>query len=149
MQTKKIISEIIIFLLLLSWSFTFVSKIFDFETFGRQIKGAYLLSVGGKLLPYVLQFVHLGIILMLLNKSWRRLGLITSMVVMVLYTGYLIYVLKLAPSVPCSCIALFNWMNWNDQLYFNFLILAINIIGLVMFSLKHSPHGTHIRPLSN
>nr|WP_123947347.1 MauE/DoxX family redox-associated membrane protein [Chryseobacterium pennae] len=86
---------------------------------------------------------------MLLNKSWRRLGLITSMVVLVLYTGYLIYVLKFAPSIPCSCIALFNWMNWNDQLYFNLIILAINIIGLVMFSLKHPPHSTHIRPLSN
>ncbi|REC61808.1 hypothetical protein DRF65_13805 [Chryseobacterium pennae] len=149
MRIKNIISEIVVFILILTWVYTFASKVFDFETFGRQIRGAYLLSSGGNLLPYILQLVHAGIILMLLNKSWRRLGLITSMVVLVLYTGYLIYVLKFAPSIPCSCIALFNWMNWNDQLYFNLIILAINIIGLVMFSLKHPPHSTHIRPLSN
>ncbi|OCA77124.1 hypothetical protein BBI01_01280 [Chryseobacterium artocarpi] len=148
MRTKNIISEIVVFILILTWVYTFASKVFDFETFERQIRGAYLLSSGGNLLPYILQLVHAGIILMLLNKNWRRLGLITSMVVLVLYTGYLVYVLKFAPSIPCSCIALFNWINWNDQLYFNFIILAINIIGLVMFSLKHPPHSTNIRPLS-
>lgn len=148
MRIKNIISEIVVFILILTWVYTFASKVFDFETFERQIRGAYLLSAFGKL-PYILQMIHLGIVLMLLNKNWRKLGLAASMVVLVLYTGYLIYVLKLAPSIPCSCIALFNWMNWNDQLYFNLIILAVNIIGLVMFSLKYPPHSSHIRPLSN
>jgi len=141
MRTKNILSEIIVFILILIWAYTFVAKVFDFETFQRQIKGAYMLSAGGNLLPYLLQIVHFGIILLLINKSWRRMGLITSILVLILYTGYLVYVLKFAPSIPCSCIAMFNWMNWNDQLYFNFSMLAINIIGLIIFSLNRPPHS--------
>lgn len=143
MRIKNIISETIIFILILIWAYTFASKIFDFDTFDRQIKGAYLLSVGGYVLPYILQFIHLGMVVLLLNKNWRRLGLPTSLSVLTLYTAYLVYILKFAPSIPCSCIAVMGGMNWNDQLYFNFIALAINIIGLItFFSLKRAPHNS-------
>lgn len=143
MRIKNLITETIIFLLLIMWAYTFASKIFDFDTFDRQIKGAYLLSVGGTLLPYLLQLVHLGIVGLLINKNWRNVGLLVSLTVLVLYTGYLIYVLKFAPSIPCSCISLISGMNWTDQLYFNFIALTINIIGLATFlSLKRAPHSS-------
>ncbi|OJZ01252.1 MauE/DoxX family redox-associated membrane protein [Sphingobacterium sp. 40-24] len=143
MRIKNIISELIIFILILIWAYTFASKIFDFDTFNRQIKGAYLLSAGGAVLPFVLQAIHLVIVIMLLNKNWRRLGLLTSLSVLTIYTAYLIYILKFAPSIPCSCIAVFRGMNWNDQLYFNFIALSINIIGLItFFSLRRAPHNS-------
>lgn len=143
MRTKNLIAEIIISLLLLMWAYTFASKVFDFDTFNRQIKGAYLLSAGGSALPYILQAVHLGIVILLLNKNWRRLGLLTSLTIIIIYTAYLIYILKFAPSIPCSCIAVFRGMNWNDQLYFNFIALAINILGLItFFSSRRAPHNS-------
>ncbi|RKE80832.1 MauE/DoxX family redox-associated membrane protein [Chryseobacterium sp. AG363] len=143
MRIKNIISELIIFILILLWAYTFASKIFDFDTFNRQIKGAYLLSAGGYVLPYVLQAAHLGIVILLIKKNWRGLGLLASLTVIIIYTAYLIYILKFAPSIPCSCIAVFRGMNWNDQLYFNFIALAINSIGLITFSsLKRAPHDS-------
>ena len=142
MRIKNIISELIIFILILIWAYTFASKIFDFDTFNRQIKGAYLLSAGGNVLPYILQAGHLGIVILLLNKNWRKAGLLSSLMVLTIYTAYLIYILKFAPSIPCSCIAVIRGMNWNDQLYFNFIALAINFIGLItFFSLKRAPHS--------
>lgn len=142
MQIKKTISEIIIFVLLVMWVYTFFSKIFDFDTFRRQINGAYILSAGTPILPYILQFLHLALIVMLLAKGWTKIGLMTSFSVLLLYTAYLVYILKFAPSIPCSCIAVFKGMIWQDQLYFNFIALAINIIGLItFFSLKRASHS--------
>ncbi|WP_426477517.1 MauE/DoxX family redox-associated membrane protein [Chryseobacterium sp. CBSDS_008] len=149
MRIKNIISELVIFILILVWAYTFASKIFDFDTFDRQIQGAYLLSAGGSVLPYILQAVHIGIVTLLINKNWRKFGLIASLFVLTLYTAYLIYILKFAPSIPCSCIAVFTSMNWNDQLYFNFIALAINIIGLIMFAFKRPPHSSHIQTTYN
>jgi NAD/NADP transhydrogenase beta subunit len=143
MRIKNIISELTIFVLIVVWAYTFAGKIFDFDTFNRQIKGAYLLSAGGSVLPYILQAVHLMIVILLINKNWRRLGLLTSLSVLILYTAYLIYVLKFAPSIPCSCIAVKSGMNWIDQLYFNFIAVIINIVGLITFlSLKRAPHNS-------
>ncbi|MDQ1805024.1 hypothetical protein RAH57_13575 [Chryseobacterium sp. CKR4-1] len=143
MRIKNIVTELTIFILLLIWAYTFASKIFDFETFCRQIQGAYLLSAGGKTLPYVLQIVHIGIVVLLINKKWRGIGLMTSSTVLLLYTGYLIYILHFAPSIPCSCIAMIRGMKWQDQLYFNFIALAINSIGLFTFlTLKRAPHDS-------
>ncbi|MGE6397366.1 MauE/DoxX family redox-associated membrane protein [Chryseobacterium scophthalmum] len=143
MRTKNLIVETIMFILIILWAYTFASKIFDFDNFNRQIKGAYLLSAGGSVLPYILQALHLGIVIMLLNKNWRRLGLLTSLSVLTIYTAYLVYILKFAPSIPCSCIAVMRGMNWNDQLYFNFIALAINIIGMItFFSQKRAPHNS-------
>lgn len=143
MRTKSLITEIIIFLLVLLWAYTFASKIFDFDTFRRQIKGAYILSAGGAILAYLLQATHLGIIILLVNKNWRKAGLLVSLIILVIYTTYLIYVLKFAPSIPCSCISLMSGMNWNDQLYFNFIALAFNLTGLATFlSLRRAPHNS-------
>jgi hypothetical protein len=142
MQTKKTMTEIIIFLLILMWVYTFVSKIFDFDTFKRQINGAYLLSRVGFVLPYLLQALHMIIFVMLISKFWRKTGIIASLSLLILYSTYLIYILKFAPSIPCSCIAVMRGMNWNDQLYFNFIAIIINTIGLITFlSLKRAPHN--------
>ncbi|WP_432759453.1 MauE/DoxX family redox-associated membrane protein [Elizabethkingia ursingii] len=90
-----------------------------------------MLSTVGSILPYILQGTHLGIVVLLINKNWRKPGLLISFSVLLV----LVYILKFAPSIPCSCIALIRGMNWNDQLYFNFIALAINIIGLATFLL--------------
>ncbi|MDR6546481.1 NAD/NADP transhydrogenase beta subunit [Chryseobacterium rhizosphaerae] len=145
MRTKNLIAEIVIFLLLLMWAYTFASKVLDFDTFRRQINGAYLLSSLGSALPYVLQVLHLSLVVLLIKKSWRKIGLITSLSVLLLYTGYLIYILKFAPSIPCSCISLYSGFTWNDQLLINFAVLVLNIIGLIMFSFKRPPHSSHIQ----
>lgn len=145
MRTKNLIAEIIIFLLLLMWAYTFVSKVLDFDTFRRQINGAYLLSSLGSPLPYLLQVLHLSLVVLLIKKSWRKLGLITSLSVLLLYTGYLIYILKFAPSIPCSCISLYSALNWNDQLLINLAGLVLNIIGLIIFSFKQPPHSSRIQ----
>lgn len=142
MRIKNIVAESTIFILILVWAYTFVSKVLDFDTFARQIKGAYLLSAAGGILPYLLQVVHVGIVILLLNKSWRRMGLLVSLSVIIAYTAYLIYILKFAPSIPCSCIAVLRSMNWADQLYFNSGVLAINLIGLITFSsLRRTSHS--------
>ncbi|WP_394332499.1 MauE/DoxX family redox-associated membrane protein [Chryseobacterium kwangjuense] len=145
MRTKNLIAEIVIFLILLMWAYTFVSKVLDFDTFRRQINGAYLLSSLGSPLPYILQVLHLSLVVLLIKKSWRKIGLITSLSVLLLYTGYLIYILKFAPSIPCSCISLYSALNWNDQLLINLAVLLLNIIGLIMFSFKRPPHSSHIQ----
>lgn len=143
MKARNIVSELIIFILILLWAYTFASKIFDFDTFNRQINGAYLLSSGGPYLPYILQAIHLGIVILLIKRNWRGFGLLTSLSLMVIYTAYLIYILKFAPSIPCSCIAVFHGMNWNDQLYFNFIASAINLIGLITYSsFSKAPHDS-------
>ncbi|WP_420866236.1 MauE/DoxX family redox-associated membrane protein [Chryseobacterium gambrini] len=145
MRTKNLIAETIIFLLLLMWAYTFVSKVRNFDTFRRQINGAYILSSFGSSLPYILQLLHLSLVVLLIKKSWRKIGLITSLSVLLLYTGYLIYILKFAPSIPSSCISLYRGLNWNDQLWINLAVLTLNIIGLIMFSYKSPPHSSHVQ----
>lgn len=142
MRIKNLIAETIIFLLLLMWAYTFVSKLIDFDTFERQINGAYLLSALGSALPYVLQILHLSIVVLLIKKSWRKIGLITSLFILLIYTAYLVYILKFAPTIPCSCISLFRGWNWDDQLWINLAVITLNIIGLIMFSFKRPPHSS-------
>ncbi|WP_411028063.1 MauE/DoxX family redox-associated membrane protein [Sphingobacterium sp. SRCM116780] len=142
MKNTKTIGEAIVFLLVLMWVYTFVSKAIDFDTFKRQITGSYLISGTGRMLPYILQAVHAVIVVLLMVKAWRKAGLITSISLLVLYTGYLLYILKFAPSVPCTCIALLRGMTWENQLVVNLIVLPLNIIGLIIFSFNRPPHST-------
>lgn len=136
MKTRTLITETIIFLLLLTWAYTFASKALGFANFKMQINSAYLLSSLGSTLPYIIQVVHLSIVVLLIKKSWRKTGLISSLSVLLIYTAYVIYILKFAPSIPCSCISLFRGLNWDDQLLVNVVVVPLNIIGLIVFSYK-------------
>jgi putative oxidoreductase len=129
---KPLITEVICGSLVLLFAYTAFSKLADFEDFKRQLSMQIFPPVLVEVLLYLIPGVELlAVILMIVNGS-RLLGLILSVLLMVLFTGYISLILSdYYDHIPCSCGGVLNSLGWLAHLWFNLFFLVLSLIGLV------------------
>lgn len=132
MTRKSKIVEIVSSLYILLFVYTAISKWLDFDSFKAVIAqspliGSYPLVVAG-LLP-VLELWVAGL---LFFTRTRTVGLYAALLLMVAFTGYIIYMLLYASHLPCSCGGVIRRLSWRAHLFFNlgWILLAVIAIKL-------------------
>jgi len=134
MKTKQFFIEIIIFLLVLFWVYAAVTKLLDYDTYWRQVMHYIHSAVWAKILAIVLPVVQLLIAIVLVFQQSRMIALLSSMVMLLFFTGYITYLLYFAPVTPCSCNGIFRGFNWQEHLILNIVFVLTNIAGIVLMA---------------
>jgi len=75
MKTRKIIVEVICFVLMMNWFYEGIYKVAYFQQFGFYIANAPLLGIFGGVLKYVIPFGEVVLAMMLIIQKYRRLAL--------------------------------------------------------------------------
>jgi hypothetical protein len=94
------------------------------------------------LLPYavslsiVIPSLELLIAALLLSDKTRKSGLIGSFLMMLLFTGYVLYVLTSTTERPCSCGGIIRELTWPQHLVFNIVFLLLTVLGMYLQNSK-------------
>ena len=127
----SIISQIIVFLLILLFVYTATSKLLDFGQFKVQMYNQTLPHVGVIILIWTLPPFEILTALLLLFQKTRLEGLYLSIFLMVLFTGYIILILLgYFGRVPCSCGGVIKTLGWKNHLLFNLFFLMLSFLGI-------------------
>ncbi|WP_403000865.1 MauE/DoxX family redox-associated membrane protein [Pedobacter suwonensis] len=120
-----------LFLLTLLWSYAVFAKLADLQLYQRQMEEQPFSNVITIALTYLIPTLELiSATLLILNR--HRLGLWISLSLLLGFTIYIILILShVFPKVPCSCGGLISKMSWKNHLYFNLLLISINVLCLV------------------
>ena len=127
---RSTIVEIIAALFILLFVYTATSKLFAFNQFQYTLGRSPLI---GKMAPAVawgLPIVELLIALLLFIPRTRKWGLWSSFVIMILFTGYLTYMIYFTPDRPCSCGGVLKQMTWRQHLVFNIGFTLLALLGI-------------------
>ena len=129
---QNVIIEIICFLLILLFVYTGLSKLFNYAEFKSQLSRSPGLEDWSAVIAIVLPIAELITAGMLAVTMTRRAGLILSFTLIVLFTGYIIYMLLFEKNLPCSCGGVIKEMTWKQHLVFNifFLLMALAAMRL-------------------
>ncbi|MCZ8215325.1 MAG: hypothetical protein O9262_03755, partial [Cyclobacteriaceae bacterium] len=73
-------------------------------------------------------------VILLLNSGWRKAGLLMSVVLMTLFTLYIVIMLMFFERIPCSCGGVLQRMNWHEHLIFNIVFTLISITGYYLWN---------------
>lgn len=123
--------DIISSLLILLFVYTAISKLIDFKTFQGQMYGQALPRLLASILIWTLPEFELITASLLLFERTRRIGLYISVVLMMLFTGYIILVLlHVFNQVPCSCGGVIQALGWKLHLVFNLFFLLLTFMGI-------------------
>ena len=114
-----------------------ISKIHDFKNFQDQISASPLLNGFSQFLPYTIIIIEFLIAGLLCYRKTRTTGLIGSLVLMLIFTGYIALLLITSDNLPCSCGGILEKMSWHQHLYFNMGCVILSIIALGL-DLKYS-----------
>lgn len=134
-KTLKIIAnskrEIIAYMLIFLYTYTAISKWYDWESTRISLSNQVFPEWLGTILLYSLPPAELALAILLVGRRtvgpalWISFGLLT------VFTGYIILVLMgVFDRVPCSCGGVVSALGWEEHLFFNLFFLLVNGIAL-------------------
>ena len=129
-NAKTRIVEFISYFFILLFCYAGISKLFDFKNFQIQISESALLNRFSDFLPYIIVVVEFFIVGLLCYRKTRNIGLIGSLVLMLVFTGYIALIINTSDNLPCSCGGILEKMSWHQHLYFNIGCFVLSVIGL-------------------
>ena len=129
-EIKYIIVASISYLTALLFIYAATSKVMDFENFQVQLGQSPMLSAFAKYISYGVIVSEISIAFLLISAKYRRVGLILSYGLMVMFTSYIYIILNYSTFIPCSCGGLLEDLSWNQHIIFNFFFILLTGIGL-------------------
>lgn len=137
MNINNLLNQIIRFTLAFLFLYTAYSKIHHFEEFEVQMHNSTL--IGKKFIPslqYLLPFLDAMVFLVLILGKKTIKGFYFSLLVLVIYTVYLVALNNFSFYEGCSCGGIFYALTYTEHLIVNLLFIAINIVGIFIYKEK-------------
>ncbi len=135
--TKEGFIELVSILFILLFIYASVSKLTDMSAFMMQLSKSPLLVDMVPLIAWSVPITELGIAGLLVFSSTRLIGLNLSLILMALFTWYIVAILNFSAYIPCSCGGVLGKLGWGEH-------LACNIVftGLAGSAIALSGNGT-------
>ncbi len=116
--------------------YTGYSKLADHQRF---LKGLTHVQLVGRFAAFVSWFVpiaELAAATLMIIPGTFKIGLKAFIVLMVLFTGYIMAVLFWAKRVPCHCGGAIEKLSWTQHIWFNLAFMAMAIVALCLSNSK-------------
>lgn len=128
---KKWTIEIICLLYILLFMYAAISKLIDYQKFTEQLKESPLLHFAG-IIAWLTPTSEILLSILLFIRRTRKTALFGSFLLMMVFTLYIIYILKYASDIPCSCGGILENMNWTQHLIFNIVFTLLALVALIL-----------------
>lgn len=134
-----VIADIISGMILLLMLYTSISKLIDHSTFNLVLHRSPLLKPAANILSWLIPILEICISLLLFFPTSRLKGLYASFILLVLFTGYLTYMIAYTPNLPCSCGGVIKHLTWLQHILFNTFFIALCLAGIFLFKKNQFP----------
>lgn len=129
-KQKENIFELITYLFIALFVYTASSKIMTHDKFATMLGKSPSIGAYNEMLSWLIPGVELVISGVLLISRTKRLGLMLSLGLMVIFTVYLIYMVSLDVKLPCLCGGVVEMLSWRQHIVFNAVFIALAFFGL-------------------
>lgn len=129
---KTIYIDFINALLLLLFLYTSVSKLSEHERFKDVLSSSPLLSPVAGFISWGLPILEIIIVILLFIPKTRLYGLYASLLLLIILTGYLLYMILFTPHLPCNCGGVLKYLTWPQHIFFNFFFIALSIASIIL-----------------
>lgn len=129
---RQIITEIIVGAYVLLFVYAGLSKLFNFKVFAERIESSlHTTPINGKIIGIVLIAAEIITSILFFSSRQRLRALYSSLILMIVFTVYIICLLLFSPYVPCSCGGILQNMSWGTHVVFNMVFIVLAIIAIV------------------
>ena len=128
---KNTIVEIIALLFVILFLYTGISKLMEYSVFKEQLAESPILKPVASIIAWLLPLTEFVISILLFIPPWRLKGLYASLVMMLLFTLYIIAIMSFNEELPCSCGGIIELLSWQGHLVFNSIFIILAIIGIL------------------
>ena len=144
-RTFRIVGEIIACSFIFLFVYAATSKLGEYEKFKIQIGQSPLIEKFSWLFSWLVPGMEFAVVLLLIFRRTRLLGTYAFTSMMILFSGYIAYVLSYSSYVPCSCGGILEKFDWTEHLIFNigFVVLGLCSVIVSEYRLIHQIESQH------
>jgi hypothetical protein len=115
-------------LLILLFLYTGLHKLIYPQKFMFSLVQSPILPAGIlKCLAILVPTIELALAALLLSKKTRNTGLVLSGLLLLVFSVYIIAILKVGGRIPCSCGGIIESLNWTQHLFVNLTLAALSV----------------------
>ncbi|WP_291076712.1 DoxX family protein [Empedobacter sp. UBA6322] len=129
-KVTPILQTLICYLFIVLFVYAAVSKLIDFETFQTQLGQSPLLASYAIPISYIVITIELVTAVLLMFDRFRIIALQISLLLMVMFTTYIVIILNFTAFTPCSCGGVLEKLGWTEHLIFNGVFVGLALIGI-------------------
>lgn len=130
MKRAASISETIVALLAFLFLYTALSKYADLRVFRYSLSSSPILKTFTKPVSVLLPALEILIVILLTLPRTRLLGLYSSLILLSIFTIYLICMISFSTTLPCGCGGVISQLSWKGHIFFNIFFVALAAIGI-------------------
>jgi putative oxidoreductase len=144
---KSFITEICIFLFILLFTYTSISKFLDYHRFVFQMQLApvpFMKLVApylGWIVPTAESFLVVWLCLGLFKPEIRLWPLFLSVILLATFELYIAAMILSGLHLPCTCGGIISKMSWYQHLIFNAFFIIVGVIGLIQHKLTDTDNS--------
>ncbi len=125
--------EVMTGVLIVLWIYTGISKLIEYYDFRYQLSQSIYFSKYAGLMTFGIPILELSVAMLLIRRKHRLKGLIASFILMLLFTGYVYFILNYTKTLPCSCGGVLSSLSWDQHLYLNISLTIVSAIGIISY----------------
>lgn len=129
MNRKTILESIVAFLVFI-FLYTGLSKYLNINQFRGSLGKSPMLSDYKDIVSIVLPGVEVLTTALLIVPKFRLIGLHVTLVLLSMFTVYLVYMVSFDPKLPCTCGGIISQLNWHQHIVLNLFLLTISFLGI-------------------
>ncbi|RZM25026.1 MAG: hypothetical protein EOO88_20765 [Pedobacter sp.] len=130
-RTKEMLTDLIVYLFIILFMYTAASKILTIDKFASTLAKSPLIGSYNVIVAWAIPILEIAISLLLIVSSVRKWGLVASLVLMSIFTLYLLYMVFSGNKLPCHCGGVISTMTWQQHIWFNLGFVILAVAGLV------------------
>jgi hypothetical protein len=136
---KSIIVEIIVIFSVCLFMYTGINNLIEYYISREQLLLVPLLAPIATEIAIILPLMEIVTAILTFLPRTRKSGLKATLVLMILFTSYIIYILSYNQSLPCTCGGAIEELTWPQHLIFNILMIFLNAAALLLSSKTTKP----------
>lgn len=132
---RTVAVEIICFLFIVLFIYAALMKLIDYQKFTVQLDQSPLLMAFSRQVAWAVPSIEIVVAVMLMIRRVQLIGLYASFTLMAMFTVYILFILTLAPQVPCACGGILDEkLGWTGHLVFNMGMVLLAAAGTVLMT---------------
>ncbi|MEC7263644.1 MAG: MauE/DoxX family redox-associated membrane protein [Bacteroidota bacterium] len=116
--------------------YTATGKLMHLDTFQTRLERMPFISGYAYLISWSVPFLELVIVGLLWFQKYRKVALYGSLILLGVFTTYILVVLNYSDSIPCSCGGVISALGWKEHILLNSSFMVLALLG-ILWSNKH------------
>jgi hypothetical protein len=134
----ELVVSIICGLFFLLFLYASANKLLHYGNFKVQLEQLPMHSTIAGQVAWLIPLIELAVSVMLCVRKTRRLALCASLGLMVVFTGYIIAILKFTDDIPRTCGGVLSTVSWSEYLIFTIVSAFIASMGIILKDKKEN-----------